>query len=182
MLSRFILREVWFFSFLSPVTPASRTSYLRSNWCHANLVVLSTMWTLCPLELHFGMGPSDFHGTLSSDYFMEVQQFAPEHLPSQKEGLVFFQHSFSSSQWYWWRIGGAIEQWFRWVFKSERFEFFFSLKVPINNVTTIVQQERNQHGCSDLEHQLFEQKMKLSKSFQKYHHRIMLWEEVFGTP
>ena len=38
------------------VTPASRTSYLRSNWCHANLVVLSTLWTLCTLEPHFGMG------------------------------------------------------------------------------------------------------------------------------
>lgn len=52
-----------FFFIPKDVTPASRTSYLRSNWCHANLVVLSTLWTLCPLELHFGMGPSDFHGT-----------------------------------------------------------------------------------------------------------------------
>ena len=57
LLSRFIKGGFW--NSFQDVTPASRTSYLRSNWCHANLVVLSTMWTLCTLELHFGMGRWD---------------------------------------------------------------------------------------------------------------------------
>lgn len=46
----------WIFFIRKDVTPASRTSYLRSNWCHANLVVLSTLWTLCTLEPHFWDG------------------------------------------------------------------------------------------------------------------------------
>ena len=52
--------------------------------------------------------------TEHSDYFMEVQQFALETLPSRKERLVFFQHSFSSND-VGGELGGAIEQWFRWV-------------------------------------------------------------------